>query len=49
MKGDVTIINIRKDGSKVDDLSKVVVPADIVQAVASIAEGRKHEKEKIEK
>ena len=32
----MAIINVLKDGTVVDDMSKVVVPKDIVQAVSRI-------------
>ena len=32
----MAIINVRKDGTVVDDMSKVTVPKDIVQAVSRI-------------
>ena len=43
----MAVIHIRKDGSVVDDISKVTVPKEIVEAVAAIAsrERRKDEKE----
>jgi hypothetical protein len=33
----MAVINILKDGTVVDDMSKVVVPKEIVEAVARIA------------
>lgn len=32
----MAIINVRKDGTVIDDMSKVVVPKDIVQTVSRI-------------
>ena len=32
----MAIINVRKDGTVIEDMSKVVVPKDIVQAVSRI-------------
>lgn len=43
----MAVIHIRKDGSVVDDISKVTVPKEIVEAVEAIVnrERRKDEKE----
>lgn len=41
------VINIRKDGTVVEDISKVIVPKEIVESVANIAK-RKPTKEKIQ-
>lgn len=43
----MAVIHIRKDGTVVDDISKVTVPKEIVEAVAAIAsrERRNNEKE----
>lgn len=42
----VKVINILKDGTVVEDMSKVTVPADIVEAVADIWKGSTTQKKK---
>lgn len=40
----MAVINIRKNGTVVDDMSKVVVPKEIVEAVARIVNRKGGEK-----
>lgn len=42
----MAVINIMKNGTVVDDMSKVTVPREIVQKLASLKEARMKEKEK---
>ena len=43
----MAVINIRKDGTVVDDMSKVTVPKEVVQRIVAIANRKeKHEKKK---
>ena len=39
----MAIINVRKDGTVIEDMSKVVVPKDIVQAVSRILNRQERE------
>jgi hypothetical protein len=40
----MAVINILKDGTIVDDMSKITVPKEIVENVARVIERREHEK-----
>lgn len=39
----MAVINIRKDGTVIEDMSKVTVPEEIVKNIAKICEGRKQD------
>ena len=40
----MAVINILKDGTVVDDMSKVTVPKEVIERLASVVEARKKEK-----
>lgn len=42
----MAVINIMKNGTVVDDMSKVTVPREVVKKLASLKEARMKEKEK---
>ena len=39
----MAVINIRKDGTVIEDMSKVTVPEEIVKNIVKICEGRKQD------